>query len=228
MISSNSNKILFIVCIALIFGSACRFWQSKKDNVNLQTSDSEINTNIPFSTKEPEVFQAEFVVSTFINGEKNERKYFVAKKGEKLLTKIGVGSEEEISLLTLAENESFVIEHSPKKIEKRSSADTSSDNSENDWEQFLTIKWLNEKSGAKFQKLATENNLTKYVVKLEDATNSEIWVFVDEKLKIPTKQEIYSVVGDKKTLTYSVEVKNYKTVVEDKLFELPKDYKEIN
>ena len=100
--------------------------------------------------------------------------------------------------------------------------------SSNQWKSFLTTKWLNQKNSAKFEKVDTENNLTKYLVKLEDSITSEVLIFIDEKIPFPVKQEFYSISDSEKVLTMSFEIKNYKTEVEDKLFELPKDYKEIN
>lgn len=228
MISSNLNKFLFIIFLCLSLCPSCRFWQSNSTDNDTQNSAAEIHTNIPFSTKEPDVFQAEFVVTTFISGEKTERKYFVAKKGEKILATIGVGSKQEISLLEITGDKSFRLEHSTKTYRKREISAMPADTSANQWQEFLTTKWLNEKTNAKFEKQGTQNNLTKYLVKLEDPDRSEIFIYIDEKLQIPVKQEFYRLAKGKKILSYQVEVKNFKTEVNDKLFELPKDYQEIN
>jgi hypothetical protein len=211
-----------------MFCSSCSFWQSKNDKNKMQDSDSEIQTNIPFSTKEPEIFQAEIITATILNGKRNEQKYFLAKKGEKHLTAMNVGSSNETAILNLSENKSFVINHSAKTYRKSEPSSNSIESSSNQWKQFLVTKWLNEGAKSKFEKIGTENNLTKHLVKLDNSTNSEVTIFVDEKVPFPVKQEFYSITNGKKVLTMSVEVKNYKIVVDDKLFELPKDYKEIN
>jgi outer membrane lipoprotein-sorting protein len=77
--------------------------------------------------------------------------------------------------------------------------------------------------------LGTENNLTKYRVRMGDAENpnSEILIYVDEQIKLPVRQEFYSTSGEQKTLTFAVELKNFKTEADEKLFEVPKDFRKI-
>jgi hypothetical protein len=226
MISSNPYKCLCIILLALALCSSCRFFQSNGNSNVVQDTESEINTNIPFSTKEPEVFQAEFIVSNYVNGKKTERTTFIAQKGKNKLTTYQYGAKNELTFLQNSDDKSFRINHSEKTIQKRNG--TSLIETDSAWQGFLSTRWLNDRKNAKFEKVGTENNLTKYLVRLEDAENSETFVFVDEKINIPVKYEVYQVTGEKKDLTYAVEVKNFKTEVEDKIFELPKDYQEID
>ena len=53
-------------------------------------------------------------------------------------------------------------------------------------------------------------------------------IYFDENVKIPTKQEFYSVSGEQKTLTFSVAVKNFKTPADEKLFDPPKDFRKVS
>ena len=93
--------------------------------------------------------------------------------------------------------------------------------------EFLTTEWLNRKTGASFEKLQTENNLTNYRVRLGDSINSEIILTYNETLKMPVKQDFYSISGEQKILTMTVELKNFQTSADEKLFVLPQDYKRV-
>ncbi len=225
----KSLKFACLPIFLLANFSACSFWQTADNSNSLKDSEliAEVLTDIPFSTKEPENFQAEIVVSGFTDGGKTEQNYFIAKSGEKSLQKFYAGSENERSILRRDENEIFLINNELKNYREISgkNSDAFSDDS---LIKNLTSKLLNEKASAGFEKLGTQENLTKYRVKFEDAKNSEIIIFVDEKIKLPVKQEFYSVAGDKKTLTYQIEIKNFKPQADDKLFELPKNYRRID
>lgn len=228
MFSSNTYKVLFLLFIAILLTASCKFWQSNSEKNNFQTSDSEIQTNIPFSNKEPEIFQAEFIISSFVNGKKTEQKNFVAKKGGRFLATYRMKSSNKISYLFISEDKTYYINHDKKTFQKRGFSASNKDLPQISWRDFLTTKWLNEKTSSKFEKVESEDNLTKYLVKMDGSENSEVLVFIDEKIPFPVKQEFYSISNGEKVLTTLVEVKNYKTEVEDSLFKVPKDYKEIN
>ncbi|MEJ7698746.1 MAG: hypothetical protein WKF71_03750 [Pyrinomonadaceae bacterium] len=81
MFSSNVVKIGFVVILFALLCNACSFWQSA-DNENTSTApvpvvDAEVKSEIPFSTKEPDVYQAEIVVATGAS----EEKMFAARNG---------------------------------------------------------------------------------------------------------------------------------------------------
>ncbi len=208
--------------------SSCSLWNriSNSDSDKNPKNNSKASANIPFSTKEPESFQAEIIVNTFINGEKNEQKYFIARKNGNSLQKFYAGSQNERSILRTAENKTFLINYQAKNYREIDSAKAPTF-SEEKFIKNLTSKWLNEKASTTFEKFGAENNLTKYLVKFEDAKKSEVFIFVDEKLKLPVKQEFYSITENKKTLTFLLEMKNFKTEVDENLFELPKDFEAV-
>jgi hypothetical protein len=221
MFSSNPLKIFFV--LAALFCSSCQVWQSA-ENVNTEAFVAEeIKTGIPFSTKEPEVFQAEIVVSA--GGA--EKKFFTARNKGKQLTVFNRGEKSETAVLQAENGQTFVINHE-KKTFRENQIGASGFLSENrNLLDFLTTKWLVEKTDATFENLGAENNLTKYRVRLADSNNSEILVFVDENLKIPIKQEFYSITGGQRSLMYSVEIRSFKLQAEESLFELPKDYRKL-
>ncbi len=229
MFLSESFKIF--VGFAVLLVSSCGVWQSAENqNANVSSVPSaagESKSAVPFSTKEPDVYQAEIVLTNFAGGEKSERKIFTARRGEKLRCDY----ENKISFLQTGENQKFLV-HSGKKIYTENAAISGVASGTGDpVKDFLTTEWLNEKPGATFENLGAENNgLTKYLVRLEDAPNadSETLIFVDENLKIPVRQEFYTTGGEQKVLVFSMELENLKLEADDKLFELPKDFRKVS
>lgn len=203
--------------------SACKFWQSNdKPKTAKDLELAELSNSIPFASKEPTIFQTEILVSYFINGEKSQRKYFTARNYEKRLITFDFGETNAVSKLQTTDGKIFVINHEEKTFSENSVRKSVLESLEID--NFLTTKWLNEKANASFQNLGMENNLMKFLVKLE---SSEVVIFVDEKIIMPVKQEFYSVTDGQKSLTLSIELKNFKTEAEDKLFEVPMDFQKI-
>lgn len=223
------KSIKIIVVFAVMFSQACNYWQSSDSrNANafsVPFATQELKTNIPFSSKEPDVYQTEIVLTTYTGAGKSERRSFTARNGAKFRSDY----ENKISFLQPNENERFLI-HSGKKIyaESRTNADAASESDQ--IKDFLITEWLNEKRGATFENLGAENGLTKYLVRLENAANttSEMLIFVDENLKFPVKQEFYTRNGEQKNLVFSMELQNVKLQTDDKLFELPRDYRKVS
>lgn len=226
MFLPKSIKI-FAVCAAL-FAASCGYWQGNSGTTPAPAPfvAEEVKTEIPFASKEPDVYQAEIVLTNYANGEKSERKIFTARRGEKLRGDY----ENEISILQSDGNISFSL-HNGRKIYVESRSNQGLPGETGDaTKDFLTAEWLNEKRGATFENLGAENGLTKYRVSLEDAPNkdSETLIFVDENLKIPVRQEFYTTSGEQKILVFSMELRNLKLEADDKLFELPKDYRKVS
>jgi hypothetical protein len=223
MLSSNLLKITFV--FAAIFVSACSFWQSKTVATPASTplSVSEIKSAVPFSTKEPNVYQTEIIVTT--NGVEDVT--FTARNGANQLTIFDYRKKTEFALLKTSENQTFLINQRRKIYAENTSAANVSDAKSDSLKDFLTAEWLNQKHDAKFETLGAENDLTKYRVNLDEATNSEVVIFVDEKIGLPIRQEFYTVSGEQKTLALTVELKNFSQQIEPKIFELPKDYRKV-
>ena len=219
MISSKSFKILLF--FTLVCASSCRYWQtSSNSNTNNATPTpeiAEINSEIPFATKEPETFQAEII----IKNEGEEEKSFIARSNGRTLSKNG-----DIGTLQINANKSFLINFA-KKIYFESAGKNAiqTDNIAETLNDFLTTEWLNQKTETKFESLGIENGLTKYRTTFE---SSESLIFVDENFKIPVRQEFYSIEGEAKNLVYSIELQNLKLIAEEQLFEIPKDFRKVS
>jgi hypothetical protein len=222
MLSSNLLKIT--VVFAAIFVSSCSFWQSKTVATPASTTSvSEIKSAIPFSTKEPNVYQTE--ISIAANGVEDST--FTARNATNQLTVFDFRKKTEFALLKNGENQIFLINHRRKIYAENASTANVSEVKGDSLKDFLTAEWLNQKKDAKFETLSAENGFAKYRVNLDETTNSEIIVFVDEKIGLPVKQEFYTISGEQKTLSFTVELKNFSQQIEAKNFDLPKDYRKV-
>ncbi len=218
MFSSNSLKIIFLA--AMLFASACSFFQSNPaaDASPTPFVAEELKSAIPFSTKEPTIYQTEIVVAA----NESVDKVFTARNEGNRLTIFNYQTESEISLLQIG-GQTFIIAAN-RKIYAEKEAGAQSETAD----EFFTAEWLNQKNGARFETLPPENNLARYRVNLDDAANSEIIIYVDTQIGLPVKQEFYSVAGEQKTLTLTMELRNFNAQIESKFFEVPKDFRKVS
>jgi hypothetical protein len=221
MFSFNLTKSFAIFALIFLLFSACRFWQTGGG----ETSDKppavseDLKSEIPFSTKEPEQFQAEIVVTA----NETERKTFVARSGANRRYDFNFGAKNQLTNLQTDKN--YLILNEKKLYTETGPAQTFPTD---DWTNFLTTEWLSQNRDTSFEKLETTDNLTKYRVKIGAGDNSEILIWVDETAGLPVKQEFYGTTNGQKTLTYSVELKNLKLQTDENLFVVPKDFKKIS
>ena len=220
MFSSNSLKIFFV--FAALFSTACSSCQNKS-NVNASTDPfaaEELKSDVPFSTKEPDEFQTEIIIIT--NGGAADN-FFAARRGANQLIVFDYQKKNEISFLQTETNQSFLISASQKIYAENQPGNT--DSKSEALNDFLTAELLNRKKDAKFESLGAENNLEKYRVSLDDAPNSEIIIFYDEKIGLPVRQEFYTVAGGQKILMTTIELKKFSSQTDANFFEIPKDFR---
>ena len=223
MFSFNFIKFFGVFAFALTISSACRYCQNSERKTAAPTpfTAEELKSEIPFSTKEPEIFQVEIVVTA--NG--TENKMYVARNGNSRRFDYNFGSKNQVSMIQADKN--YLIIQS-RKIYAENTAEnfTASEN----WTDFLTTGWLNAKTDVKFFNEGKENNLTKYRVIFGEADNakSESMIFIDESVNLPVRQEFYSLSGEQKTLTMIIELKNLKLEADADLFSVPKDFRKVS
>lgn len=218
-----SSKLLTIFLLfTFLCVSSCRFWQnSSNSNSQIQSNNTpEIISEIPFATQEPENFQAQIVVS----GE-TESKTLVTKSGSKRRYDYAFGEKNQVSVLQLEPNKQVVICQNKKLYAESSKYENGFATTSENWTDFLTTEWLNQKTEAKFENLGDENGLTKYRVSFDA---SETLIFVNENFKIPVKQEFYSIEGEERILRLAVEWQNLKLQADETLFEIPKDFRKVS
>lgn len=218
MFLADSKKIFTFFAFVLLISSACRFFQTANSDTPKPFTPEEIKSEIPFSTKEPEIFQAEIVITA--NNQENKK--FVARNGSNRRFDYNSGAKNQVSVLQTDKIYTLLTD---KKIFMETVLTENVSAPEN-----LTGELLNAKTDATFTKTGAENNLTQYRVNFGDAENakSETLVFVDETINLPIKQEFYSLEGGQKTLTMTIELRNFKAEAANDLFAVPKDYRKVS
>ena len=218
MFLSNPAKSFLAGILILIFSAGCRFCQ---DNHNTSVPlASETKGEFPFSTKEPENFQCEIIMTA---GE-TVRKAFIAKKGGTRRIDYNFGEEDQRSFLQT--DKDYVISYG-KKIYAEISLKQNLSTAEGPWDEF-TSRLLNEHGRAEIEEIGADGDLKIYKAIIGKSNLSEILIYIDPANGIPVKQEFFSVSGARKTLQYSVDFTNVVLEVDDRLFELPKNFKKIS
>lgn len=229
-LSLKAFGILFLAAfLAAASGAACGFWQSSEETERAEEdSFAERSSDIPFSTKEPENFQAEIVVTSFAEAGAVEEAYFIARRGKSSLQKFDArqSSRSARAFLRTADDRTFLIDYGSKSFREISAAD-SKVFSDDALIKNLTSKWLNEKASVTFEKAGTEKNLTKYRAWFAGGENSEVLIYVDENIKLPVRQEFYTRAGEEKILKYKFEIRNFKPAAAENLFKVPDDFRRI-
>lgn len=221
MFSFDFIKILLFLVIVSSFSSSCRVPQKSEADTPAPTPfvAEELKSEIPFATKEPEVFQTEIVVLT----DGQERKNFVARNGVNRRFDFNFGAKNQVSVLQIDKNY-LILPDKSIYAENPVGENTFGTEGQTD---FLTAKWLYEKTEAIFERLETEGNLTKYRVRLKTGDLSESIIYVDQALGFPVRQEFYSIGGGQKILRYTVELRNLKLQADDDLFLIPKNFRRV-
>jgi hypothetical protein len=218
---------IFLLVAALIPG--CSYFQNSNENAKpaevVSVSDS--NSALPFSTAEPDNFQADILI-TFSDGEEtSEQKSFVAKNGIERFTTLSADDETSISLLELGADQRFVLSKTTKSYAQISGVSALNSIEESPFD-FLTNELLSAKSSATFEKLGTQNSQTKFRVNFIGAEESTsfAYIYYDENLKLPLRQEFFSDANS--PASYTFELQNVKLETDPNLFEIPSDYRKIS
>ncbi len=213
MLFYYSKKNITALLWLLLMCASCKFFQSSNTETPKPFTPEEIKNDIPFSTKEPKVFQAEIVITA--NGTENKK--FIARSGNSRRFDYNFGAKNQVSVIQT--DKIFTI-LKDKKIytETVLSSDVPTQND-------FTGEWLNAKTNAEFTKTGTANGLTQYSANFG---NSEILISVDETTNLPMRQEFYSIENGQKTLTMTIELKNFKAEAANDLFIVPKDFKKVS
>lgn len=170
---------------------------------------------VPFSTSEPERYAANIVIKS--GGA--ERKIRVARDGTRRRIDYDIDQPQRRSVIQ-AEG-TYLIDHERKIV----AALTSSDRYAGDDEFVLHA--LNQRHNAEFEDAGTADGLRVFRAEIDGSPASEIVIFIDPATNLPMKQEYYSIEGERRDLTYTVELQDVTVAVDPELFEIPKGFREV-
>lgn len=210
---SNSANCFLACALFLFLILGCRYWQNT-ENTNVSQAP-EVKSEFPFSTREPDNFTVEIVVTV---GE-SERKTLLARSGSRRRYDYDHGEADQVSVI----NSDKIYTLIPARKVYSEDAAKSSQQPADD-----PLAWLYVRPDAQIDKLETQGNITKYSVKLAGSDSSEIYIYVDDSIGLPVKQEFYSVVADQKTLQYIMEIRNFRPDADENLFAIPQDFRRVS
>lgn len=214
MFLSNPAKIFLtgIILLGILSGSGCR--QTVENTDAGPSSDPE---GFPFSTKEPETFQADIVVSA--GGV--EQRTFVAHSGRNRRTDYDLEGHDRLTLLET--DKKYLISDRNKVFTEDELPVLSGEGFADPMATMLATREYEE-----FEKIGVENGLTKFRASPRDSDSSEVMIYVDESLGLPVKQEFFSINGDQRTLQYSVELTNIRREIDAGVFEIPPGFRQTS
>ena len=220
----NFNRffVLAAAALAVLIFAGCRTGSNPGDVNSSGTPPlaDGLQSEVPFSTREPERFQAEIVVTA--GGA--ERKTFVARDGASFRYDFNFGANDQLTTLQTDKNYLLSAAH---KVYAESAAGAGAAPTD-DWTSFLTTEWLNRKRDAKFEKLETSQNVTKYRVRFGESPDSESFVYVDEATGLAVKQESFATGGEPRSVVYAFELKHLKLEPDAGLFNVPADFRRVS
>lgn len=230
MFSSNASKIPRLAILFALHISACGIWQGANNQNALPAAApvaAEVKSEIPFSNREPDVYQAEIVVTT--SG--SEEKMFTARSGSRRRYDFTFSNDSLVSVVSDTAGGRQFINYQKKifaddNLSEKSIVAPLAEN----WNDFLTADLLNRKKNVRFEKISTENNLTKYSI-ISNETNaaaSETIVSVDENFGFPVKSEFYAIEGGEKVLKFSAEMRSIKLQIDDSAFQIPENFRKVS
>ena len=95
MLLRISKKNLTALLLLLLICGSCKFFQSANVETPKPFTPEEIKSDIPFSTKEPQIFQAEMVIMA--NGAENKK--FIARSGNNRRFDYNFGAKNQVSTI---------------------------------------------------------------------------------------------------------------------------------
>ncbi len=215
MFLSNPRPFFLLTISCVIFFQACG---SSQSNVNSPVSlPGETKSEFPFPTKEPEVYQGDFVIGDR-DGERINY-HHIARKGDKWL--IDYYHYNEPGVTWLHTDKLYYIDHKKKLFTINEGSYPALDDE--------TFNFFKGKEYREFDEIGREGNLIIYGVRESDASKGAILIYIDPANGMIMKQEFKSrnESGVGFHLDYVYEVKNLTFEVDDGLFAIPEDYRKV-
>ena len=194
------------LCLSTIF-AGCSFWRSNENTAPFVASQPRIE--LPFPTREPDVFQTDVVVRT---GDV-ERRITLARDGSK--RRIDYDPDTDQHRAILITDKQYVIDFKTKKLTERDLSAVGGAQSE------LLSHLLHVRDFTEFDEVSREGSVVQFRGIINESNASEAVIFVDESIGLPVKQELYSLEGGRRVLRYTVELRNFKKEVDAGVFEVP-------
>jgi hypothetical protein len=171
-------------------------------------------SDLPFSTTEPEVFQADVSVS----GGGQDDRYFVARNGAK--RRFDTYIDGKLAVTELIGDTRCVIDHRRRVY----SADPLSDQGPAAVNP-ASLAYFQNTEHYQFAQVGRSNGQTIYRAKLQDGDPGDVLITIDDASGLMVRQEVSVTEPDEK---FTFELTNVKLDAPDELFQIPSGYQEVS
>lgn len=243
---------LFLLTLGINAASCKRSGTDGNANANgsaggATVTADETSTTPPFSTKEPERYQATMVITSSLGEESNipgmsrltNKEVLVARDGEKRRVEMEIFPGMKVAYLQTGNARYMLVPARKVYAEfKPGGEGGASDPSKNLSSDFSPDALLNQSTGgARYEKLGAENVNGRATVKYRVTTTgktgeaksatTESLIWIDEALGMPVKSETTLSGGSSANSKYSMELRDIKQDVDQSVFDLPTDYRKV-
>lgn len=212
MFLSNPVKFLSAALVSSLFFAGCSLWRSGENPT--KTFALPAKKEFPYSTREPEVFQAEIVMRT---GD-IERQINLARDGQRRRIDYDPGTENHRAVIS-ADTEVVLFFKRMAYTERSLSGPATAPGNE------LTAHLLNIRDYTEFEEVGREGTIIRFRARINDSSASDVLIFFDESIGLPVRQEFYSIDGEQRDLKYSIELRNFRTQVDAAMFQVPPGFR---
>lgn len=249
----KAGRLILIVFLACVLAAAgvltYKRWPGLKNSVKRESANSsnqeQLSSVPPFSTREPDRYQAMRVI-TSVDGDSGTApsitRILLARDGDRRREDYDSDTDFPTSYLETAAGTFILLPAKKLYVDIKSTSgglalpnQKPDQNSDTDAD-FSPERLLNETPGqARYEKLGVEKldgqDTTKYRVTRVAATNgteapTATLIWIDETLGMPIRSETDSA-NDNHRAKLTIELREIKLQVDPQLFELPKDYKQV-
>lgn len=214
---SNLLKTILIIAISSSFLAGCG--TSSSGGSTSAPSAETPKTEPPFARVEPETYQTEIVVTTAGVVER----FLAVRDGKKWRIDTGYGGARPVT--SLGTDKSYVLSNASKIFSDYDPGHGFDDRS--GMIEEITRGMLNKAERAVYEKLGSEVGVTKYKMWGEAGKNLETIFSFDEKSGLPVKMEVFKNGQGAGPVDVTVELKDFKSDVDQTLFVIPKDFKKV-
>ena len=209
MFLSNQQAAIVSLSIVIFAAAGCSWLQTGDPAPLSPTAIAPSDTGIPFETKEPETYQADFLT---IAAGAESRTHFARKAGK---WRMDTFAGEKASRSIIQADKLVYIDHIAKQF---SEPRVTGPDPQPEFVSDLTTSLLNEKQPAKFEKLGTEGTLERYSVVIDGASGPSTIIF-DTAAGMVVRHEFEG--------GFAFEMRNFTLEVEDAIFTVPTGYRKV-
>lgn len=206
---SNARKYILLTCFSALISIACG--SSPGNNNQTAITNAETLGEFPFAIKEPLTYQAEVAAS----GDGVDKKWLVARDGERW--RIDFLEAGEPSRTRMRLDAVYSIDHKSKVY---TVAETSGETVAG-----LTDRFFKGKEYRKFEKLESQNGVTRYRTQNKNG-QGEIVMSIDDATGIMIREEFLPPPGSQGS-PFVYEIRNLKQSVDEGTLVLPAGYRKV-